>query len=97
VAEYILSQKADDDLNAIYVYSAENFGGMQADEYFLGLCVCLRSLAENPHMGREISWLNTGLRWHRHERHLVFYMIEEMDIFIVRVLHEAMDFVRHLD
>jgi toxin ParE1/3/4 len=96
VAEYVLSKKADNDLDGIYVYSVENFGEAQADEYFLGLCACLRTLADNPRVGREASWLNPGLRWHRHERHLIFYMIEGVDIFVVRLLHEAMDVARRL-
>jgi toxin ParE1/3/4 len=96
VADYVLSKKADEDLDGIYVYSAENFGESQADEYFLSLCACLQTLADNPRLGREAAWLNPGLRWHRHERHVVFYVTEGADTLIVRVLHAAMDFIRHV-
>ena len=96
MANYALSKKADDDLDDIYVYSVQNFGEAQADTFFLSLCACLQTLADNPRMGRAASWLNPGLLWHQHERHLIFYMTEDADIFIVRVLHEAMDFIRHL-
>lgn len=96
MAEYVLSKKADEDLDEIYVYSAQNFGEARADKYFLGLCTCLQTLADNPRMGREAAELNPGLLWHRHERHVIFYMGEDAGIFVVRVLHEAMDFIRHL-
>ena len=95
MAEYALSKK-DDDLDEIYVYSVQSFGEAQADKYFLGLCASLQALADNPRLGREAPWLNPGLRWHQHERHVVFYMTEGADIFIVRVLHAAMDFMHHL-
>lgn len=71
-------------------------GEAQADAYFLSLCACLKTLADNPRMGRAAPWLNPGLFWRRHERHLIFYMVEDTGILVVRVLHQAMDFERHL-
>ena len=35
--DYELSQKADQDLTEIYLYSFENFGEDRADKYFLDL------------------------------------------------------------
>ena len=96
MAEYVLSKKADADLDEIYVYSVQSFGETRADTYFLSLSACLQTLADNPRLGRTASWLTQGLLWHQHDRHIIFYMPEAAGILIVRVLHAAMDFTRHL-
>lgn len=97
MADYVLSNKADADLDEIYVYSFHNFGEAKADAYFLSLRDCLQSLAGNPRMGRSIDALHAGLLCHRHARHVIYYLIEDAGIFVVRILHEAMDAPRHID
>jgi plasmid stabilization system protein ParE len=37
MAEYELSNKADDDLNVIYLFSRQRFGEAKADAYLLAL------------------------------------------------------------
>jgi toxin ParE1/3/4 len=96
MADYVLSKKADGDLTDIYLYSYRAFGEAKADAYFLSLRDCLRTLAENPRMGRAVHDLRPGLLCHRHARHIVFYLEENGGIFIVRVLHDSMDAPRHL-
>lgn len=96
MADYVLSTKADGDLTEIYLFSHRTFGEATADAYFLSLRDCLQALADNPGLGRSAADLEPGLLWHRHARHVVFYMTEATGIFVVRVLHEAMDFPRHL-
>lgn len=96
MADYVLSNKADADLDEIYAYSRRTFGEAKADGYFLSLRDCLQALANNPRMGRSADDLHAGLLCHRHARHRVYYLIEEPGIFVVRVLHEAMDAPRRL-
>jgi toxin ParE1/3/4 len=95
VADYALSNSADRDLTDIYIYSFRTFGEAQADAYLLGLADCLQVLADNPRMGRQ-AYIRPDLLCYRYGRHLIFYVSEEKDIFIVRVLHDSMDFLRHL-
>jgi len=97
MADYVLSNKADDDLTDIYLYSYRAFGEAKADAYFLSLRDCLQTLAENPRLGRPIDAIRPGLFCHRHARHIVFYAMEGAGIFVVRVLHDAMDVWRHID
>ncbi len=97
MADYVLSNKADGDLTDIYLYSYRAFGEAKADAYFLSLRDCLQDLAENPRLGRAVDFLRPGLFCHRHARHIVFYAVEGKGIFVVRVLHDAMDAPRHLD
>jgi toxin ParE1/3/4 len=95
MADYVLSNKADADLDEIYAYSYLTFGEAKADSYFLSLRDCLQTLAHNPHMGQSVDFLHAGLFCHQHARHRVYYMIEVLGIFVVRVLHDAMDASRH--
>lgn len=97
MADYVLSNKADGDLTEIYLYSHRTFGAAKADAYFLSLCDCLQALADNPRRGRSAGINPPGLHCHRHARHIVFYMVEDAGIFVVRVLHDAMDIPRHID
>jgi toxin ParE1/3/4 len=96
VPDYVLSNKAESDLTEIYVYSFRTFGEAKADSYFLGLRDCLQALADNPHRGRSVAYLQPGLFCLRHSRHIVFYMAEAAGIFVVRILHDAMDIPRNL-
>ncbi|CUW37434.1 putative toxin antitoxin plasmid stabilization system ParE [Magnetospirillum sp. XM-1] len=94
--DYVLSNKADDDLGRIYVYSAQTFGEARADSYFLGLRDCLQAQADNPGLGRPAELAAAGLLRHEHGRHIVFYLTEPGGIFVARILHQGMDAVRHL-
>jgi len=96
VADYVLSNKADGDLTDIYLYSYRTFGEAKADEYFLGLSDRLQNLADNPRLGRPVHF-RPDLSCYRHGRHVIFYTIEDSDIFVVRILHDAIDFSRHVD
>lgn len=97
MADYVLSRKADADLDGVYVYTFETFGEAKADAYFMSLRDCLHTLAENPRMGRSAAFLHAGLLCHRHARHMIYYLIEDAGIFVVRILHDAMDAPRHLE
>lgn len=96
MADYILSNAADGDLAEIYRYSFKWFGEARADAYFLGLRDSLRTLADNPGLGRPVGYLRSGLLQHSHAKHVIFYLVEDTGIFVVRVLHQAMDSERHI-
>ena len=48
MADYVLSNAADADLDDIYTYSFEAYGESKADAYFLDLRDCLQRLADTP-------------------------------------------------
>ncbi len=96
MADYVLSNKADDDLGRIYVYSSQTFGEARAETYFLGLRDCLQALADNPRLGRPAELATAGLLRHEHGRHIVFYLMEDGGIFVARILHRGMDVSHHL-
>lgn len=95
-AEYRLSARADRDLTEIYVYTFKKFGESQADRYLLQLHGCMQPVAHEPGAGRSVQGLAGDYRRYSCGSHAIFYQSAPYDIFIVRVLHLAMDFPRHL-
>jgi toxin ParE1/3/4 len=95
-AEYRLSERADRDLTEIYIYTFEKFGELQADRYLLKLHDCLQRLAQEPRTGRSVREVAGNYRRSDCGSHGIFYQDAPDGIFIVRVLHLAMDFPRHL-
>lgn len=96
MADYVLSRAADGDLAEIFTYSFQTFGEAQAETYFLDLSACLRMLADNPRLGRGAGLSHRDMLKHAHGSHVIYYLIEEPGIFVVRVLHRSMDGERHL-
>jgi len=95
-AEYRLSARADRDLAEIYVYTFEKFGELQSDRYLLKLHDCLQRLAPEPDRGRVVRDVTGDYRRFDCGSHGIFYQDAPYGIFVVRVLHLAMDFPRHL-
>lgn len=92
---YKLSRLAAEDFAAIYEYTLLNFGVRQADAYTDELESTFRLLFSSPFMGRECREIADGVRRHDHQRHAIFYRRREHDIFVIRVLHQQMESMRH--
>ena len=96
MAAYRLTRRAAADLDAIFEYTADQFGVEQARSYFQGLHACCERLAGSPRLGRSAESLAPGLRRYAFRSHVIFYLEESGSISIVRVLHERMDAPRHV-
>lgn len=92
---YKLSNRATDDFAAIYEYTLLNFGTPQANSYTDDLERTLRLLAESPLMGHECPEIADAVRRHDHQRHAIFYRVRPNDIFVIRILHQKMEPMRH--
>lgn len=92
---YKLSNLAVEDFAAIYEYSLLNFGVLQADLYTDQLESTFGLLSSSPLMGHECPEIADGLRRHDHQQHAIFYRQRDQDIFVVRILHQQMEFMRH--
>ncbi|MGF7210838.1 toxin ParE1/3/4 [Skermanella aerolata] len=90
------TQKADEDIIAIYVYGAQEFGTAQAERYHAGLITSFEFLAEHPFAARERTEFNPPVRFHFYEAHVVVYVVTDEHVLIVRVLHGRQDWERHL-
>lgn len=95
--KYVISVKAKHDLKSIAKYTILKFGAKQSLKYAKGLNDVLEELANNPDLGRRyVAVKNQMLLRYRYKSHVVFYYINNKEIFIVRVLGGMMDLPEHL-
>lgn len=85
------SRLAENDLINIWLYSYEEWGESQADDYLEQLNVGIQNLLLNPEIGMDCDFIREGYRRLQINRHLLFYRIKNTEIEIIRVLHESMD------
>lgn len=93
---YKLSNLAAEDFAFIYEYTLLNFGVLQADNYTDSLESTFDLLSSSPLMGYECQEIADGVRRHDHQRHAIFYRQREQDIFVIRILHQQMEPLRHI-
>lgn len=92
---YKLSHLAAIDFASIYEYTLTEFGAIQADNYTEALENTLTSIAQSPFIGRTYPDINEYIRRLDYRQHAVFYRIRENDVFILRILHQQMEPLRH--
>lgn len=92
--EYILdlSQEAEDDLRDILQDTYETWGEKQVPIYKAILDKALSSLTANPYIGHKRPDLSSDYLALRAGHHFMVYRISDKIIYVVRVLHERMDF-----
>ena len=88
---YKLSELCDEDIGRIYEY-----GLRQAKEYILGLHNAFELLARQNFMGLDASELKPELLRFTFESDMIFYLTTDYGSFIIRVLHQSMDYHRHI-
>ena len=98
MAGYILSEKALDDLRKIWNYTLETWSEEQADAYYHGLIASFEYIANHPNLvGHSYEEVREGYRGLHSGRHIIFYRVmDNGKVRIIRILHERMDFGRHL-
>lgn len=88
---YVLSEKADTDLEEIFDYTCEEFGFNQAEKYLLEIEGIFYFLFKNPFSGRSRNEIKEGLYSFPKDNHIIFYRIHNDHIRIIRVLHGSRD------
>jgi toxin ParE1/3/4 len=90
------SRRAKADIREIWNYTVEHWGTLKA-EIYLGLIeAATRSIATNPRSGRSCDDIRPAHRKYLVGSHVFFYRMKANAIFVVRILHQRMDFDRHL-
>ena len=98
MANYTLSKSAKSDLAGITEYTAGIFGLEQAEKYSRQLHHSALLAAGFPQAGRIYRTRDDRIfRQFNCGRHAIFYRPAKTGIFIVRILHLAMDFDQHLN
>ena len=95
MAEYRLSPAAERDLEAIWQYTLQRWGGAQAVRYIDLLTESFAALAEAPQAASACDHIRPGYRRLGVERHMIYLRVTEYGVAIIRVLHDRMDAPRH--
>jgi toxin ParE1/3/4 len=96
MARYVLSPRAQSDLDEIWNYTIRQWGVVQADRYILDLVSAIETAAANPRSGHACDEIRPGYFKLPSGSHVVFDKIAGEKIDVIRVLHRRMDFDRHL-
>jgi toxin ParE1/3/4 len=86
-----ISSQANADLDRLVQDGLRHFGRPQTERYLEGVYRAFGLLAEFPYANREHTEFKPPLRVHPHERHLIFYLVKDEMLFILRVRHSRED------
>ena len=93
---YVLSPRAQADIEEIWQYTTERWGHDQAERYIHALKQAIETIAREPSRGRASEHIRPGYRRYSVGSHVLFFRMVDGEIDLVRVLHQRMDFDRHL-
>ena len=90
--EYVISEKAIEDINNIWIYTAENWSVAQADRYYNLIYDEIEYIVNNFDMARDFGKIRKSYKCSKVKSHLIFFKKNKTnEIEVVRVLHERMD------
>ncbi|BBO86816.1 plasmid stabilization protein ParE (plasmid) [Desulfosarcina ovata subsp. sediminis] len=95
-AEYRLSPKAVEDMEAIWLYSLTHWGAKQTGRYIDDVIGAFELLAQNPEIGTACNHIRQNYRRYPIKRHVVYYRVTDYGIEVMRILHDRMLSTRHL-
>ena len=93
---FVLSPLAQADLRDIWDYTADKWGLDQAESYLRVIEAAIKFVAAEPQRGRTADQIRLGYRKYLAGTHVLFYRLSPQGVDIVRILHQRMDFDRHL-
>lgn len=89
---YIISEKALEDINNIWIYTAENWTVKQADRYYNLIIDEIEYIVDNLDMARDFGKIRKSYRYSKVKSHLIFFKKDKAnEIEVVRILHERMN------
>ena len=92
MAQYIISEKALDDLNKIWIYTAENWSVEQANRYYNLIMDEIEFALENFDTLKDFGSVRKDYRYSKVKSHLVFCKrAGNTEMEVIRILHERMD------
>ena len=92
-----LTEIARADLKSIRRYSTRTWGQHRTTQYMAALRDTMKSLLAGTAVTRSRDDLRPGLRMAASGRHCIFFEADESRVLVVRVLHDRMDYQRHLE
>lgn len=94
--EVRLRPKARRDLAGIFAYTKSRWSLQQADRYVAAIHKDIQNLRAKPELGRAVRGVQAPIFMRASGSHVVFYLVDDERIDVVRILHESMDFGAHL-
>ena len=92
-----LSEKANEDLENIWIYTYENWSQEQADRYYNLILNEIEYIAEHFESGKSMEHIRKGYRSTKVKSHLIFYRKSKRNtVEIIRILHQRMDIENRL-
>ena len=97
MSEYIISEKAIEDINNIWIYTAENWSVEHADRYYNLIYDEIEYIVKDFEMAHDFGKIRKSYKYSKVKSHLIFFKKDKMnEIEVVRVLHERMDIENRL-
>ena len=95
---YSISEKANQDIEKIWLYTFENWSIEQADRYYNLILDEIEFISENFECGKSVDYIKKGYRAAAVKSHIIFHKKSRRNsIEIVRVLHQKMDIEKRID
>jgi len=88
--------KARGDLKDIWDHSLDRFGFEKPEACLREIQRATETVAEDPRRAQACDDIRTGYRKFSVGAHVLFLRASENSVVIVRILHQRMDFERHL-
>jgi len=96
--KYSISEKANQDIEKIWLYMFENWSIEQADRYYNLILDEIEFISENFESGKSADYIKKGYRSSIVKSHIIFYKKSKRNsIEIIRVLHQKMDIENRID
>ena len=96
-SRYTLRQLAENDLEEIWLYTLQEWGVEQADNYIRGLISRFSWFSENPRIGKRRDDIKLGYYCFPEGSHVIFYTLTGCGIDIIGIPHQRMDMMGHLE
>ena len=90
---YKISEKAEEDLEDIWLYTLSIWSREQADRYLNLIFDEIAYVSVNPKSGQDFDHIRKGYRCAKVKSHLIFYKYKKGKdhIEVIRILHQQMD------
>ena len=92
-----LTEIARADLKSIRRYSLRTWGQDRTSQYMTAIRDTLKELVRGTVPTRNRDDFRPGLQMVTSGRHCIFFEADQSRVLVVRVLHDRMDYRRHLD
>jgi len=96
VKGFVLSPRAQADLDEIWDHTAARWSEDQAERYIRDIWRAINAVADDSRKARACDDIRPGYRKYGVGSHVLFLREVGKTIDIVRILHQRMDFNRHL-